>query len=228
MLGEFAGQDDNTLIAAYLVDHAMKDSKVEFDPKADLVIGVDVARFGSDRTVLCYRRANYVEDFKIYRQKDTQEVAGIVRNEARLHGAKEVCIDGNGLGAGVVDALRHMDDMPCPVRDVNVAESSSMNPKANRLRDDLWLQVRDWLATKLVKLPDLDGLREELVTPTYSYNQADRIVVESKDSMRKRMSRSPDLADALCLTMAGQAARAMGRGGNKYWGKPLKRNIKGI
>ena len=114
------------------------------------------------------------------------------------------------------------------IRDVNVAESSAMNPNAARLWDDLWLSVKEWLATKYVHLPDDRTLRHELVAPRYTFTSTGKIVVESKDSMRKRGMRSPDLADSLCLTFASTAALVGGRGSGWNRGKPLRRNISGV
>jgi hypothetical protein len=103
-----------------------------------------------------------------------------------------------------------------------------MNPNANKLRDELWMSVKDWLETKTVKLPKDDALRHELVAPRYTFTSSGKIVVESKDSLRKRGMRSPDLADSLCLTFAGNAAMVGGRAPAWRPGKPLRRNIKGV
>lgn len=103
-----------------------------------------------------------------------------------------------------------------------------MNPNANKLRDELWLAAKDWLATRSVKLPKDDLLRMELVAPRYNFTSSGKLVVESKDSMRKRGQRSPDLADALCLTFAGNAAMVGGRVSAWAPGKPLRRSIRGV
>jgi phage terminase large subunit len=129
------------------------------------------------------------------------------------------------LGSGVADRLR---EQGFNVKDVNVAESSAMNPNANKLRDELWLAAKDWLATRSVKLPKDDMLRMELVAPRYTFTSSGKLVVESKDSMRKRGQRSPDLADALCLTFAGNAAMVGGRVSMWAPGKPLRRSIRGV
>jgi hypothetical protein len=146
-------------------------------------------------------------------------------NEAKNDNPSEICVDTIGLGSGVADRLR---EMGYNVRDVNVSESSAMNPNANKLRDELWMSVKDWLETKTVKLPKDDTLRHELVAPRYTFTSSGKIVVESKDSLRKRGMRSPDLADSLCLTFAGNAAMVGGRAPAWRPGKPLRRNIKGV
>jgi hypothetical protein len=92
----------------------------------------------------------------------------------------------------------------------------------------LWLSVKDWLATRSVKLPKDETLRHELVTPRYSFTSTGKIVVESKDGLKKRGYRSCDLADSLCLTFAGQAALVGGRGTAWLANKPLRRSIRGV
>jgi len=224
VLGDFAVADNDTLIAAELVDAAMS-RDVTVDVSDGMVYGLDVARFGTDRSALCKRKGNVVMEVKSWGGLDLMQLVGAVVNEARTDNPVEICVDTIGLGSGVADRLR---EMGYNVRDVNVAEASAMNPNANKLRDELWLSVKDWLATRTVKVPNESTLRHELVAPRYSFTSSGKIVVESKDSMKKRGMRSPDLADALCLTFAGNAALVGGRGTPWVKGKPIRRGIKGI
>lgn len=224
VLGEFAIADDDTLIAAELVDAAI-DRDVTVGDDEPMVYGLDVARFGTDRTALCKRRGPVVEEIRSWGGLDLMQTVGMVVNEAKLDRPVEICVDTIGLGSGVADRLR---EQGFNVKDVNVAESSAMNPNANKLRDELWLAAKDWLATRAVKLPKDDLLRMELVAPRYNFTSSGKLVVESKDSMRKRGQRSPDLADALCLTFAGNAAMVGGRVSAWAPGKPLRRSIRGV
>ena len=224
VLGEFALTDDDTLISADLVDAAMV-RDITVSPAEPIIYGVDVARFGTDRTALCKRRGNVVLEIKHWGGLDLMQTVGAIVNEAKLDAPEEICVDTIGLGGGVADRLR---EQGYNVRDVNVSESSAMNPNANRLRDELWMAVKDWLATRAVKLPRDESLRQELVAPRYNFTSSGRLVVESKDSMRKRRMRSPDLADALCLTFAGNAAAVGGRALAWKPGKPLTRGIRGV
>jgi hypothetical protein len=223
VLGEFATADSDTLIPAELVDGAMTRDVIGGDEP--MIYGLDVARFGSDRTALCKRRGNVVVDIKHWGGLDLMQTVGQIVNEAKLDNPEEICVDTIGLGSGVADRLR---EQGYNVRDVNVAESSAMNPNANRLRDELWMSVKDWLATRGVKLPKDETLRHELVAPRYNFTSSGKVVVESKDSMKKRGMRSPDLADALCLTFASNAALVGGRGTAWQTGKPLRRSISGV
>lgn len=224
VLGEFPIKDDDTLIAAELVESAMDRDVAprDLDP---LVFGVDVARFGSDRTVICKRKGHVVLDFKVASGLDLMQTAGLVASEYRLDNPAEIMVDSIGLGAGVADRLR---ELGLPVRDVNVSESSAMNPNAHRLRDELWIALRDWLQAKACKLPTNDDLRADLLAPRYTFTSSGKIVVETKDSMKKRGLRSPDLADSLCLTFAGQAAIVGGRSQRWRTGEPMRRNLKGV
>jgi phage terminase large subunit len=232
VLGEFALRDDDVLIPADLVDAAMERDVVliESDP---IVYGLDVARFGDDRSVLCKRQGNVVLDFKTWRGLDLMQLVGAVVSEARGDRPAEIVVDSIGLGAGVADRLRELQgEVPdlknTSVRDVNVSESAAMNPQANRLRDDLWLSARDFLRTRACRLPRDPDLRQELVSPTYKFTSTGKIQVEGKDSLKKRGLKSPDLADSLCLTFASSAASVGGRAPRWIAGQALKRNIRGI
>lgn len=224
VLGEFALRDDDTLIPAELVDSAMS-RDVVLDEQEPLVYGIDVARFGDDRSVLCKRRGNVVVDLKTWQGLDLMQLTGAIVNEAKLDKPAEMCIDSIGLGSGVADRLRELGYV---VRDVNVSEASAMNPQAAKLRDELWLAVKEWLNQRACKLPRLDDLRQELVAPTYTFTSNGKIKVEGKAEMKRRGMRSPDLADALCLTFASVASKVGGRGSRWVKGKPLKRGIKGV
>lgn len=224
VLGEFALRDDDTLIPAELVDSAMS-RDVVLDEQEPLVYGIDVARFGDDRSTLCRRRGNVVVDLKTWQGLDLMQLTGAIVNEAKLDKPAEMCIDSIGLGSGVADRLRELGYV---VRDVNVSEASAMNPQAAKLRDELWLAVKEWLNQRACKLPKLDDLRQELVAPTYTFTSNGKIKVEGKAEMKRRGMRSPDLADALCLTFASVASKVGGRGSRWVKGKPLKRGIRGV
>jgi hypothetical protein len=224
VLGEFALREDDVLIAAELVDSAM-DRDIALDRTEPIIFGVDVARFGDDRTVICKRQGQIVTEVKTWSNTDLMETVGRIVHEAENDNPSEICVDSIGLGSGVADRLR---ELGYNVRDVNVAESAAMNPQAARLRDDLWLTVRDWLNQRTCKLPKLDDLRAELCSPTYTFTSTGKIKVEGKSELKRRGLRSPDLADSLCLTFAGSAALVGGRASKWVAGKSLKRGISGI
>lgn len=221
VLGEFALKDDDSLIPADLVDSAMI-RDIALDTTQDLIYGVDVARFGSDRTVICKRRGNVVIEFRHWSGEDLMSTVGRIVHEANTDKPFEICVDSIGLGGGVADRLR---ELGYNVRDVNVSESNALNQQAAKLRDELWIAAKDWLETRSVKLPKDDELRQELIGPTYSFTSNGKIKVEGKSEMKRRGLRSPDLADSLCLSFASQAAMIGGRGSKWISGQPLQRRV---
>ncbi len=202
VLGEFPLADDDTLIGAELVDSAML-RDVPLDPTAPIIWGVDVARFGSDSSVLIKRQGNVVPDMpRRWRQFDTMQLSGAIKAEwDRSLNSKPflIVVDVIGIGAGVVDRLT---EQGLPVLGVNVAENPSTTNQHRRLRDELWDRTREWLASRAVRLPRDEELRDELVAPRYTYLSDGRLLVETKQSMRSRGFSSPDAADALIHTFA--------------------------
>jgi hypothetical protein len=143
------------------------------------------------------------------------ELAGIVVDEFEntpiIDRPQEICVDSIGIGAGVYDRLFELD---LPARSVNVAESASMTQKYMRLRDELWGKTREWFESRECVVIDDPVLISELAAPRFAFTSSGKIKIESKDEMRKRGIKSPDMADALCLTFASNAV--IGVHGNKY------------
>ncbi len=204
VLGEFPVADADTLIPAALVDDAMT-RDVALDPSAVCIWGVDVARFGTDASVLIKRQGNVVPEMpRRWRQFDTMQLAGAIKQEYEAAGMAKpalIVVDVIGIGAGVVDRLHEQN---LPVLGVNVAEVPSTTGRYARLRDELWVRAREWLESRAVRLPRDDQLRDDLVAPRYAFLSDGRLQVESKNSMRSRSLPSPDSADALIHTFAEQ------------------------
>ena len=227
VLGEFPTDEEDTVIPVHLVEAARGR---DVHPFGTIVWGVDVARFGSDKTALCKRQRNSViEPVKVWDKKDTMEVVGLIHHEWGVTPAQmrptDIFVDSIGVGGGVADRLR---ELGLPAVDVNVSELPA-NPGSlgDRLRDDLWLQVRSWLEGRDVSLPAADErLRAELIMPRIGYTSTGKIKVESKDKMRSRGKASPNAGDALCLTFSGAMATTMGKRFDRK--VAIKRNIRGI
>mgnify|MGYP001251557802 FL=1 len=227
VLGEFPLSDDNTIIPYHLVESAQNRDVVVSD-EAMVVWGLDVARFGSDATALCKRQGPIVTELRSWRGLDLMQTTGrVVAEYEALAPSKrpaEILVDSIGVGSGVVDRLQ---ELGLPVRGVNVAESPSMGDTYMNLRSELWFKCKAWLEDRSCKLPKDDQLIAELTAIRYSFTSSGKMKAESKDEMRKRGLGSPDLADALCLTMASDAATALS-GAFKTWRGELKRNLLGI
>jgi hypothetical protein len=120
--------------------------------------------------------------------------------EYQTRKVSRVNVDGTGVGAGVAP---HMIKGRCIAASVKVASSPTEKTELGELqipRDQLWWACREWLRTETgAMLPPDGALIEELLTPTYEV-QSGKVRVMKKDTMREPLKRSPDRADALCLT----------------------------
>ena len=201
VLGEFPRQSSSQFISSDMVMDAMTrrldDAAYMNTPK---LLGVDVARFGDDETVICRRQGGKVWPMMAYRGLDTQEVGRLVAREIRDWQPHAVYIDGIGIGAGVVDYLKHTGH---DVIDV-VSSRKPLDEKLYRnLRVEMWGELRAALPT--MQLPHDDRLFSDLTSPEYFFNDAGQLILEKKEDMQKRGLGSPDRADALALTYAGPA-----------------------
>ena len=224
--GDFAGNPDG-VIPLDLIESAIDR---DIRPSGDEVWGVDVARFGEDRTTLAKRMGNaMLVPVRWWRGKDTMQVAGMLKAEydaAKIKPAS-ICVDVIGLGAGVVDRCR---EMGLPVVGVNVAESPSVSERYERLRDELWFKAREWFAGRDVRMVRDDDLIAELTMPNYRVLSNGKLKVESKDEIKKRAggNTSPDLADALCLTFARGSYGASKWANAASWKRPIRYDNRGI
>lgn len=169
-----------------------------------VVAGVDPARFGEDATAAIYRQGRRAFGLRTWRGLDTMQVAGLCRRmlEAESPRLERLFVDVGGLGAGVVDRLREMG-FSRRVTTVNFGAGAMRPERYRNKRAEMWGEMRDWLAGEpQVDVPDDDALHADLVGPSYTWDSTSRLVLETKDEMRGRGLRSPDLADALALTFA--------------------------
>jgi hypothetical protein len=209
--GDFPKAEDDVLISLDVTEPCL--TREPEGGRGQRILGVDVARMGSDRTVLLLRQGRVVDHIAIYAKVDLMAVVGRVMSIVEPWQVDMIAVDLVGLGAGVYDRLhelRRQRLLTCQVHAVDV--SAAAPPKkaqeemqAFRLRDHLWLLTAQWLreAEPVFGAEDrqaCEDLAGELASIKYGFNSHGALVVEDKDSMRRRLSHSPDLADSLCLT----------------------------
>lgn len=207
--GNFPTQADNAVVQLGLVLEAEKRWK-HAPEDGELYIGVDVARFGDDESVIQPRRGTKALPPVTLQGMDTVQVAGKVRQvlrDLRRQGERpRINIDVIGVGAGVVDQLQNDEDLSADVFGINVAESATSDGY-HLLRDQLWFGIADWLKEGGA-IPEDPKLHSELVAPVYRFDVQGRRKVESKDDIKKRLKRSPDRADALALSILRSSGSA--------------------
>jgi hypothetical protein len=199
-----------------------------------VVFGVDVARFGSDSSVILVRKGDSIAMVQRYNNMDTYQLANRVAEYINKLRPDAVFVDGVGVGAGVVDQLKAMG-FSGMVNEVQGASSSMSKEYSNKVAE-CWGKMRDWIRERAA-LPHNDILSSDLTGRLYRYDSSGRIALEKKENMKKRGLSSPDTADALALTFARpvasrEAREAMGHGGfgmqrraKLGWNK-VKRRIK--
>jgi len=161
-------------------------------------LGVDVARFGDDATVIYCRQGLHAGPYLELRGLDTQQVADRVAL-AMMRTKAELCfIDQTGIGAGVIDALRRQR-VPCV--GVDSSEKPTATDRFYNRRAECWYGMAQWVKGGGSIPADDTTLADELVCPTYSF-KGGLILIEEKEQIKKRLGKSPDHADALSLTFA--------------------------
>lgn len=204
VLGQFSEDGEDTLIPLAWVEAAMERWH-DAEEGDEVEIGVDVARFGSDKTIIAVRYGSKVTEITEYSQQDTMETVGRVMEARRTHRPSAIKVDVIGLGAGVVDRLKEQD---VNVTGINVAEKANDPESFVNLRSELWWNLRERLDPNPlvnpnpISLPQIDDLLADLSGIKYKIDSRGRIAVESKDDMKKRLGRSPDYGDAICLLFA--------------------------
>ena len=161
-----------------------------------VVVGVDVARFGSDRTIVLMRRGDRVESIKAFSRIDTMAAAGQVMVAVREHRPDAVNVDVIGVGSGVVDRLR---EQGVRAHGINVAERPRRDRTCANLRAEGYQSLAQRFRDRRIRIPRDTELISELASLRYGYDSRGRLLMESKDSIRKRGVQSPDKADALML-----------------------------
>lgn len=174
-------------------------------------MGLDVGEFGDDDSAVCLRYGGWVAPYTVWNGVDTLATARKAVDIYMVRNIGFTFVDANGIGAGVPPDIREELKRRKVKGYGNVAVAIKTQEKATKkpedgefriLRDQLWWSVREWLRTDPgAMLPPDEELIEELLTPTYE--QVGKFIkVEEKKDMKKRLGRSPNRADALCLTFA--------------------------
>lgn len=202
-LCDFSAAGDDQLLSLTDAESAARRDYPESDiSHAPRILGVDPARFGGDRSVIFGRQGLVAMQPQVYRGIDNMALAGRVAAEMDRWKPDAVFIDAGG-GAGVIDRLRQLGHH---VIEVNFGGKANDTRFTNK-RTEMWYELAEWIRAG-GQIPNVDALKLELATPTYKFDAANRIQLESKDDIKKRLpdAGSPDLADALALTFAHPVA----------------------
>jgi hypothetical protein len=225
----FMASQFDSFITADLVMAARKETDVEaYGP---LLIGVDPAGMGDDSTAIAWRQGHAITKIERRRHLSTMEIAGWIAKIIRDEQPAKVCLDTGGLGVGIYDRLveqGHGDVVtainfgskpiePPPLDDTGKPSGGPLNRRA-----EMWLNMRNALQEGRFSIPDDDGLHADLTSCGYKYDSGGRLVLESKQDMKKRGMPSPDSADAIALTFSEPEGSPIPRSSLINFNRPLE------
>ena len=202
VLGQFPEEADDTLIPLRDVEAAVKrQSQIPTDSPP--VMGVDVARFGNDKTVIIIRHGPKVIYIDELRKSDIVNTTGAVITAALKYKVKNVIVDEIGVGAGVLDNLKA--DKRFDAVGLNGSNSPNNTEMYLNKRVEVFDGLRQRFADGDISIPNDPELISQLASLTYKYNARGQLQLESKDQIRSTGRQSPDKADAIALAFTSEA-----------------------
>lgn len=198
VLGNFPLHASDTLISIDAVESAFGANR-ELQNQEDHKLGLDPARFGDDDSAFVERQGNTARVLEVVNGNDTMTLAGKGARYLRERKAATLWIDVIGIGAGVYDRLKEQPDISDRVFGVNSAGKPRDETEHLNIRVESWVNVRDWLRDAI--LEKHEGFYE-LAQPKYKITSAGKLQLESKEDMKKRGVASPNVGDALALTLS--------------------------
>lgn len=208
--GEFASMGQDNLVDARYLERVFEMPENEANKEYKIRMGVDPAWTGDDDTGIVIRRGMEICHAESWHGSDTVESTEKIKVLASEWNVDFIHVDAIGVGAGIYDNLKHSiwrGQMGYPVIKVMVSESAPEDKDAvcGKMRDWLWWKSRKFFRTKAVRFAGrrtdagFKQLHDEIIAPIYKI-QNGKIIAESKDDLKKRGMKSPNVADALNLT----------------------------
>lgn len=196
--GKFPPSSINSLLGPDEVTKAMgKHLREDQYDWAQKRLGVDVARFGDDRTVIFPRQGLASFTPTVLRGMRTTDIAARIQQIKRDFRSEVELVDDTGhWGHGVIDNLLTAGHSPLGIQ----FHAPALDQRYKNRRAEMWIEMADWVK-RGGALPNIPEIVGELTTPTYTFSGG-KLMLEEKDQIKARLGRSPDLADALALTFA--------------------------
>jgi hypothetical protein len=205
VLGEFPDQSEDMVFPLSWVEQAQARTPSRGGP---VIFGVDVARFGTDASVLAVRQGDDIGALEAHHQWDTTAVAGWIAQAAQHWHPQTIRVDADGLGAGVYDLLKAQG---YPVVEIHSGQAARDSEQFLNRRAEWYWGLRERLDPQgpaPMALPRDDDLLAQLTSIHYKFTARGQIQLESKDDLRKQGLPSPDCADAVVYAMAAVQGRS--------------------
>lgn len=206
VLGQFPSEGEDTLIPLSWCHKAVQRfdaGKEKCKISEHVYLGLDVARYGSSKTVLTNFIPNRLMYQKSIQNKSTTDATQLAIKDAISAGPKlmQITTDDTGVGGGVTDRLR---DLQYPVLAVNFSQRPTDPLHFKGIRDEMYWHARELFRSDEIAIPNLDLLINQLSGIKYKINsRTGKIEIETKEEMKKRGMKSPDEADSFVIAAWG-------------------------
>lgn len=200
--GQFPRQGDRQFISRAIVEEASRRTLERYDSDEPLVMGVDIARFGQDSTVFCFRQGRDARSIPAQEFKglDNMQIVDKLLQAIHTHNPAAIFID-SGAGTGVIDRMKQLQ---YKVHEVIFGSMSGI-PAYYDHRTEMWARLRDWLRGGMI--PNDRNIKDQLCNPEKELiGRETKEKLESKEKMKKRGIKSPDFGDALAITFHAKVA----------------------
>jgi len=194
--GVFPSSSSLQFISSDIVDNAIKNEACNYN-NMPFIMGVDVARFGDDQSVICLRQGRKLMFLNKYRNLNTVQLSQYILNLSKGYHGISIFIDGVGVGGGVVDYCKSLG---LRIMEVNAGNTAENKERYANKRAEMWARMKEWLKT--ADIPNDEELRQDLIAVEYGYTLKGQIQLEKKSDMKKRGLSSPDSGDALAHSFA--------------------------
>jgi phage terminase large subunit len=187
--GQARKQGQNAVMSRVRIRAAMMR---EIEAVGAVEIGVDVARFGDDQTVMYKRHGLKTIERRSFLGQDTMRTADEAWDMAGRDPQVRIKVDDTGVGGGVSDRLNQLG---AQVVRIDFGSSPADTNKYTTAADEMWFEF----PVDEAQIPNNQELMQQLAGRRYEYDNASRKKIESKKDYKKRLKKSPDDADALLL-----------------------------
>lgn len=208
IMAEFPEDTADNLIPLSWIQRAQENTLY---PDAPIELGVDVARFGDDETVIFVRRGPVARIFSVTVKQDTMTTVNRILYAANETGASVVKVDEIGVGAGVVDRLKEIGGLTImglnagrPPADRDPKRDEDYKKRFMNARAQWFWNLRERFEKGLIDIDGDEELRDQLANIKFKVSIGGKIQIESKDDMKARGLKSPDRADAMAILFASE------------------------